>query len=433
MNKKGRVGTLVIIAIVFVALWGASNLSSLYGVLNTVFNVIAPVLAGFSIAFILNIPLRFLERLWIKWFTAKHRGLRRAVCILLCILGFIGIAALLLWFILPQIYETVKDKIFGSQNISKYIDLARTVYEKAAQWLLHFTIKLPPFEDISAASIRDRLMEYLAKEAGTLIGHSVNIVSAVFSFIFDAVLAVAISIYVLAKKESLGRTARKLLYGFLTEKNAERALAVARLTEKTFSKFVTGQVIEAVILASLCFVGMLIFRMPYPLVISVTMGVTALIPVFGAFIGAGIGAVLIFVDSPIKAIWFIIFTIVLQQLEGNLIYPRVVGTHIGLPGLWVLVAVTIGSEFGILGMLIAVPVSSLIYTMGRQIVNAILKKKGLDGMFEEEEPKEKKPKRQWFKRKNKNKNNIAPEAEDFSGVDLYGDDGDHEETTGSEK
>ena len=173
----------------------------------------------------------------------------------------------------------------------------------------------------------------------------------------------------------------------LSEKSTERALAFARLTEKTFSGFVTGQLTEAFIIGILCFAGMLIFRMPYAPLISVMVGVTALIPIFGAFIGTGIGAFLILFESPLKALMFVVFIIVLQQLEGNIIYPRVVGSQVGLPGLWVLIAVTVGSEFGVFGMLISVPVVSLLYSVARQIVNARIKEKGLEGEFPEEEPK----------------------------------------------
>lgn len=416
MKNKSPIKILVALAVIFLVLWSVSNISSLYGVVGTVLSVLAPILAGFAIAFILNIPLRFLERYWVKWFTSKHRGLRRAVCILLCLIGLAGVVALILWFILPHIFATVRDKILDVGHVSEYIGIIESLYGKITAWLAGFSINLPPL-DISVDNIMSLVQKYLSSEGNDLIGQSVGIATAAFSAVFDAVFAAAIAIYVLAQKERLGRQARKMLYGIFSEKHAERLLAMARLTEKTFSKFITGQLIEAVILASLCFVGMLIFRMPFPLVISTVIGVTALIPIFGAFIGAGIGAVLIFMDAPIMAIWFIIFILVLQQIEGNLIYPKVVGTHVGLPGLWVLVAVSIGSEFGILGMLIAVPVASLLYTVLRQIVNALLKKKGLEGMFEEIEPEKKKKEKKgffaWLKKKKKPaeaENTASPET-----------------------
>lgn len=400
MNKKSKLRVIVVLAVIFLVLWCISNFTSLFGVFGKALSVLTPILAGFSIAFILNIPLRLFERLWIKLFGAKRRGLRRAVCILLCFLSLAGIVALLAWFIIPQVYSNI-EKFLTPDNLSKYLKLAKSIYGKAAHWLKGFSIDLPAF-NLTADKIITFVSDYFSKNSSDIIGQSVNMVSSAFSIIFDTVFAVAISVYVLAQKESLGRQARKLLYSIFSEKNAERVLTVARLTNKTFSKFITGQITEAVILAILCYIGMLIFNMPFRPIVSTIIGITALIPIFGAFFGAGVGAVLIFIDSPIKALWFIIFIIILQQLEGNIIYPKVVGTHVGLPGLWVLVAVTIGSEFGIVGMLIAVPLSSLIYTIGRQIINATLKKKGLDGMFEEiPEPKKK---RKWpFSKKKKDK------------------------------
>lgn len=181
-----------------------------------------------------------------------------------------------------------------------------------------------------------------------------------------------------AQKETLTGQAKKVVRALFSEKWAHWITDVARMTNRTFSNFVTGQLTEAVILGTLCFLGMLIFRLPYAGVISVLVGFTALIPIFGAFIGVGIGAFLILLVSPIKALWFILFFVILQQLEGNLIYPRVVGKSVGLPGIWVLAAVTVGGNaFGLAGMLLAVPLCSVLYTLARQGVNARLARKGL--------------------------------------------------------
>ena len=174
-------------------------------------------------------------------------------------------------------------------------------------------------------------------------------------------LALAFSLYLLAQKETLTGQAKKVVRALFSEKWAHWITDVARMTNRTFSNFVTGQLTEAVILGTLCFLGMLIFRLPYAGVISVLVGFTALIPIFGAFSGVGIGAFLILLVSPIKALWFVLFFVILQQLEGNLIYPRVVGKSVGLPGIWVLAAVTVGGNaFGLAGMLLAVPLCSVL-------------------------------------------------------------------------
>ena len=186
----------------------------------------------------------------------------------------------------------------------------------------------------------------------------------------DIVLGIVFAIYLLAQKENLGRQTKKSIRAIFGEERAKKIVDFSSLTNSVFTKFVTGQLTEACIIGVLCFIGMLIFGMPYAGIISILVGFTALIPIFGAFIGTGIGAFLILLENPLKAIWFVIFIIVLQQLEGNLIYPRVVGKSVGLPGIWVLAAVTIGGGlFGVMGMLFSVPICSVLYVMFREYVN----------------------------------------------------------------
>ena len=399
MNKKNHVRVIAIICVIFVVLWAVANLTSLRTVVEKVFSVLIPVIAGACVAFILNIPLRLIERLWIKLFSAKRRGLRRTVSIILCFLLAAGLIALLVGLILPQIWKTGKG-IF--EKIPNYIDQLNGWYDALSAFLAKFSVNLPYYH-FNAETIMEKIRTFLSDNSHHIIDTSVGIVTTAFGVIFDGVFAVAIAIYILAQKEKLSVRAKKVLYSIFSEKNTERLLAFARLSEKTFSGFVTGQLTEAFILAILCFIGMLIFRIPYAPLISVLVGVTALIPIFGAFIGTGIGAFLILFESPLKAIIFVVFILVLQQLEGNIIYPRVVGSQVGLPGLWVLVAVTVGSEFGIFGMLVSVPLVSLVYTLLRQFANARIKEKGLEEMFPEEEKKLKKPKKEKRNKKNRKK------------------------------
>ncbi len=390
MNRKNYIRLFVILAAVFVVLWGICNLSSLWVVFKTVFSIFIPIAAGGAVAFIMNIPLRFFERLWIKWFSPRGRILRRTVCLVLTLALFAGAIALILGIILPQTWKTVEG-IAG--NIPLYIEKAKGWYEALGGFLSRFSVTLPPL-NLNVDSIMAKVGALVAENGNHILGTSVSIATTAFSVVFDTVVSIVISIYILAQKERLSVQAKKILYSLFSEKNTERVLALARLTEKTFSGFVAGQLTEAFIIAVLCFIGMTVFRMPYAALISVTVGVTALIPIFGAFIGTGIGAFLILFESPLKALMFVVFIIVLQQLEGNIIYPRVVGSQVGLPGLWVLIAVTVGAEFGIVGMLISVPLASLLYAVTRQIVNAKIKEKGLSEEFPETEPKKKKEKRQ---------------------------------------
>lgn len=286
------------------------------------------------------------------------------------------------------------------EKLPDYIARLNRWYERLSKLLLKLSLDLPRV-DIRSDGIMNMLKSIIAKNSHTIIGTSMGIVTTAFGAVFDTVLAFFIAIYVLARKESLAWGAKKLLYGFLSENTAERVLTFLRLAEKTFSSFATCQVTEAIILGALCLMGMLILRIPYAVLVSAIVGVSALIPVFGAFFGTGVGAFLILFESPLKALIFVLFILILQQIEGNLIYPRVVGTRVGLPGLWVIVAVTVGSEFGILGMLVSVPVASLIYTLVSRMTDARIAEKGLEEQFPDTPPKRqmKKP------RKKKNRQN----------------------------
>ena len=383
MKKKGAISIIAILILIFVVLWGICNLSSVRKVIEAFIGVILPIAAGGCFAFILNIPLRILEGIWIKFFSSRKRALRRAVCTFLCVFILFGAIALVICLILPRILDTAKG-IY--EKIPDYIARLNGWYEGISELLLKASVELPNL-NISSDSIIEMVKNIIFKNSQTIIGTSMGIVTTAFGAVVDTVIAFFIAIYILARKERLAAGAKKLLYGFFEERTAERAIALSRLTEKTFSSFVTGQLTEAFILGALCFVGMLIFRIPYAALVAVLVGVTALIPIFGAFIGTGIGAFLILLESPLKAAVFVAFILVLQQIEGNLIYPRVVGSQVGLPGLWVLIAVTVGSEFGIFGMLVSVPLMSLIYTVVCQLTEERIAEKGLSEQFPDDTPK----------------------------------------------
>jgi predicted PurR-regulated permease PerM len=226
-----------------------------------------------------------------------------------------------------------------------------------------------PEVSFNAEKATDMISEFLNKNTNTLFDTTIGITSSILGGLFDGVLGVSFSIYILAEKEMLTRWAKKIVYAYLKEEKADKIVGFAKLTSQTFTNFITGQFIEAVIIGVLCFIGMSILRMPYASIISVLVGATALIPILGAYIGTIIGAFLILLVSPIKALIFVLFIIVLQQLEGNLIYPKVVGKSIGIPGILVLAAVTIGAKlFGVAGMLIGVPACAVIYCLLRESI-----------------------------------------------------------------
>ena len=210
----------------------------------------------------------------------------------------------------------------------------------------------------------------LQNGAGNVLSTTVNVAASIFNGVVTAFLAIVFSFYLLTNKEKLGSQIKQLLYAVLKEEHADYIIRVGRMANKTFANFLSGQCVEAVILGSLFFVSMSILQFPYALMISVLIGFTALIPVFGAFIGCAVGAFLILLVSPIRAFWFIVLFLCLQQFEGNVIYPKVVGTSIGLPGIWVLAAVTIGGGVGgLVGVLLSVPVASVLYALLRRDVH----------------------------------------------------------------
>ena len=371
MNNKGYIRSFAAIFTVFTALWGFANLSSLREVAERIIGILSPILIGVCIAFVLNIPLRRIERLMISRIRHINKRLCRALSISFCLLISIGIAALLAGLVIPQVFKTAEG-IFGS--LPRYIDRLNGWYGVLSDFMRKFSVELP---DFNSESIMGAISQFMSENSQSIVGTSLNVVTRAFGMALDCVFAIVIAVYILSQKERLRATATRLLYSIFSEKQTEMILGLAELTENRFSAFVSGQLTEAVILGSLCFVGMLLFSIPYAPIVSLLIGVTALIPIFGGIAGAAVGAFLIFLESPVKALIFVIFIIALQQLEGNIIYPKVVGARVGLPGLWVLVSVSVGAEFGIIGMLIAVPLASILYTLASQLTNARLKEKGL--------------------------------------------------------
>ena len=360
LNKKNMKRIALLIAFGLLLYWGLNHPGQAGQMLSTVFSIFLPFLLGGCLAFLLNVILRPVERgwrrAWGKRYGPRQKRAQRPVCLLVSTLLLVGVVFAIFFIVVPALKDSVVN--FVSLLPSRLAHLEHW-WNNLAGFLEAHSIQLPEFS-LNSAELQN------------------NITSSIFSLVVNLVLALAFSLYLLAQKETLTGQAKKVVRALFSEKWAHWITDVARMTNRTFSNFVTGQLTEAVILGTLCFLGMLIFRLPYAGVISVLVGFTALIPIFGAFIGVGIGAFLILLVSPIKALWFILFFVILQQLEGNLIYPRVVGKSVGLPGIWVLAAVTVGGNaFGLAGMLLAVPLCSVLYTLARQGVNARLARKGL--------------------------------------------------------
>nr|WP_325211357.1 AI-2E family transporter [uncultured Oscillibacter sp.] len=349
------------------------NLPAVAGALRWALGVLSPFLVGGAIAFILNVPMRAIEAHLPK--GKRWKSLRRPLALVLTLAAVTGVLTLAACVVSPGIGDAVRS-IAG--QLPAAVQRTQEQLAELENWLpqletLAADLRLDEFDwkalpEKAAALVRD-WGGGLVSSGGVLIG---GVVSGVSTFVIGLVF----SFYVLLQKERLARQGRQVLYALLPERWADRTLEILRLASRTFSSFLSGQCVEAVILGSLFVVAMTIFRMPYALLVGVLIALTALIPVVGAFIGCIVGALLIAVTNPWQAVGFVVLFLVLQQVEGNLIYPHVVGSSVGLPSIWVLAAVTLGGKLmGIAGMLFFIPLCSVLYALFRGFVKERLKQR----------------------------------------------------------
>lgn len=375
MLKFARKLIAPIICIAFIGVALLSNAAKIGGFIPKAFGTLTPVFAGFCIAFVANLVLGRLEKLWDRIFRKKKTSfrLRRGICLVLSEIIILGSLSLIFFVVIPHLAGAISSFV---ANLSVYAGNLRHYWEKISEFLARFSIVLPEIPQ-EQDKIIESITNFLSKNGNMLVDKAFNVMVKAGNALVSVIVAFTISVYVLLRKEQLGAQMRKLIHGIFSEESYRKIYDFFALCNDCFSNFVTGQLAEVVINTLLCLIGMLILRMPYALMISVLVGITALIPVFGAFIGSGAGALLILLVDPIKAIWFVIFIIAMQQVDGNIIYPRVVGKSVGLPSMLVFVAVTVGGNaFGILGMLFAVPVCTIVYTLlGRLVDSKEAKKK----------------------------------------------------------
>ena len=360
-------GLILFTAVVIVCLW---KFDTVIAVLRFVLNVVYPFLLGGAIAFVLNVPMNFVECHICKTKTKYARG----ISLMFVLLGVAGILALVLFGLIPQLADTFANL---GRSMQAFIP---QVQEWADHWF-HNNKEIMSFVnnlEFDWNKIMDAGMQFLRNGAGSVLESTINTAKNIIGALATFFIAFVFAMYILLQKEKLGRQAKKVLYAFVRKGRAEATLEVLALTYKTFSNFLTGQCVEAIILGAMFVIAMTIFRLPYALLTGIVIAFTALIPIFGAFIGCVVGVFLIFMVSPFKALVFIILFLVLQQIEGNLIYPHVVGNSVGLPSIWVLAAVSVGgSLMGIVGMLIFIPLMSVVYALFREVVYIKLKQKNI--------------------------------------------------------
>ena len=347
---------------------GLQHLGVVAGAVAWLLGILSPFVLGGGIAFVLNVPMRAIER---HLFPNQRRltKLRRPLALVLTLVALTGVLTLAFCVIGPGIKDAVV-------SIAAQVPDA---FDRLYQRLLGLEQYLPQIKDlvgdlaIDWKSLSQKALSLAQSWGGSLISSGGGLMVGVVSGVSTFVIGLIFSFYILLQKEKLARQGRQVLYGLLPLKRADRALEVLRLAERTFSNFLSGQCVEACILGTLFVIAMTIFRMPYALLVGVLIALTALIPIVGAFIGCAVGALLIAITDPWKALAFIILFLVLQQIEGNLIYPHVVGSSVGLPSIWVLAAVTLGGKLmGVGGMLFFIPLCSVLYALFRDFVKGRL-------------------------------------------------------------
>lgn len=363
-------------AVIIVCLW---KYETVLDILFFLLNILTPFILGGAIAFVLNVPMNFVQRHLFKEERIRNRKvsqkLARPVSMVLVLIVVFGIVAIVMFILIPQLGETFA-------NLGRSIQAFIPQLQEWASRLFNDNKEIMDTVnnlEFDWNKIMDTGINFFKSGAGSVVDSTITAAKSIVSGLTTFFIAFVFAIYILLQKEKLGVQAKKVLFAFVRRGRAEATVEVLSLTYNTFSSFLTGQCVEAVILGSMFAVSMTILKLPYALLVGMLIAFTALIPIFGAFIGCGVGAFLIFMVDPMKALIFVVLFLVLQQIEGNLIYPHVVGNSVGLPSIWVLAAVSIGgSLMGIVGMLIFIPIVSVVYALFREIVYLKLKKNQID-------------------------------------------------------
>lgn len=380
-NKKMKrhvIGYILLIAALILAI---QNIGVVLGAAGKFLTVLKPLTLGCAMAYILNILMKRIEKIYApdpknKWVKKSKRG----VCIVLSLLVIVGILGLVVGLVVPELVSAL---VVIAEGVPVY-------FEKFTKWLMAYSDQFPLIEEyignleIDWQQIVKNMVGYVTSGVSGILNSTISVVAVITGGIVNFSISLIFAVYILYNKEKLTEQMKKLLAAYFSVGKRTRIYEVAGVADSTFSNFIVGQCTEAVILGSLCAVGMWILQFPYAPMTGAFIGVTALIPVAGAYLGAGVGAFMIFTVDPMKAVLFLIFIVCLQQLEGNLIYPKVVGSSVGLPALWVLAAVTVGGGInGIFGMLLGVPIAATLYKLMKLDVTKRLIRKG---EIEEQKP-----------------------------------------------
>jgi predicted PurR-regulated permease PerM len=370
--------TLFIITFAIVVFISLQNISSILSMLSIIWRIIFPFILGGAIAFILNIPMKATEtrlhKLKKKKFYKYIRSFIRPCSLVAAILLVVIILGVVIFLVVPELARTI---ILLGKNIEQALPGMQTWVTETFNNNKDIVEMIDTFE-VNWGTMLEGVGTFVKNGAGNFLASSMAVTISIFGAILNLIIAIVFACYFLLQKEKLSCQVQKIMFAFIPEEMVHKLLEIGHMSHRIFSGFITGQCIEALILGSMFFVAMILLRMPYALLVGVLIAFTALIPIVGAFIGCIVGAILIFMQNPMQAAIFIVLFLFFQQIEGNLIYPHVVGNSVGLPSIWVLFSVTIGgSIMGIVGMLIFIPIMSVLYVLLKQLVHRRLKERNI--------------------------------------------------------
>ena len=386
ISKKTLQRIFIGVASCILLYWLLHETERVKNVFTTLETLFAPFIIGAALAFILNVPMRSIERLLKK---IPNPGARRILSIVLTLVALLLVLAFVFYMLIPQVGSTVEALVAQLPVFFKQVQDRFNEYLLEHPDIMEWVTANTDLEKLDWNTILQKAGAILGNSLTAIANGAVSAIGSVTGAIVNLVIAIVFSFYCLSRKEILARQGRRVIYSILPEKFCDKLIRILRLTNSTFSSFISGQCVEACILGSMFAVTMAIFRMPYVPLVSVLIAVTALVPVVGAFVGCVLGAFFILVDNPLQAVWFVVIFQVLQQIENNMIYPRVVGTSIGLPGMWVLMAVTIGGNLmGVGGMLLMIPLASVAYTLAREFTDRRLRERNIPDEKVQDQPPE---------------------------------------------
>lgn len=367
-NKEELQKWIILILVAIVAFWVSNNIGLIFGIVSKIINVLLPFIIGIALAYVLNIPMTKIENFLNEKLKGKTNISIRIISIVLSLILLVLVVAIVLLMLIPELIE----------NIELLITNIPTLINNIEDWLVGLLDSYPDmqYEIERLFSENANLNNALVNILDYVLNGSINFISNLISGIITVFTSIIFAVYMLSQKEYLRDSLKRIIYAYLNKKNADKIIEIGNLSNNIFSKFISGQCLEAVILGLIFFVVLTIFRFPYALLISILTTITALIPIFGAMIAMVIGAILIGITSPFQTLIFIMVFLVIQQIEGNFIYPKVVGKSVGLSPLWTLLAITVGGGlFGIIGMLIGLPIASIIYSLLTNHTNIRINKK----------------------------------------------------------